>query len=147
MTFAINEHYQVLEHSGDLAILAWGDDFVSALSHASLSLVDQVVPLEGIAGVERVEFVVMDEDEGRRVVSLLNEIIYLMNVRRWLPCRVIRMTQCQGKGCSELQVILAGESADPARHAFKYDVKAATFHNLDIRREEGRVTIRFVCDL
>jgi SHS2 domain-containing protein len=147
MKHDIKSRYKVIEHSGDLALMSWGSDYLEALGNASLCLTDQVVGLLHVEPMEQLSFSIFGDDERTRTIGLLNEIIYLIFVKRWLPCGVKRLTHCQSKGCSELQVILAGESADLARHTYKYDIKAVTYHGFEVLEEAGRVTIRFVCDL
>ena len=64
-------------------------------------------------------------------------------------CRggVRTVQQCGRHGCRELEAVLVGEPVDAARHEFKYDVKAVTYHGFEVEREDERTMIRFVCDL
>jgi SHS2 domain-containing protein len=143
----MDKRFRAAEHSGDLAIEAWGVDELEALANASLGLVAQIIPIETIEAREQFPLWVQDADEDRRAIAYLNEIIYLIFTKRWVPCSVKQMKLCNSSGCNELQVILGGEPLDAARHELKYDIKAVTFHEFRITRETGQVSIYFVCDL
>ena len=108
---------------------------------------DQIVPLEAIGEREERSVVVEGEDDTARIIAFLNELLYLVYVQKWLPRRVRTLQQCGKHGCRELEAVLLGEPLDPARHEFKYDVKAVTYHDFEVVREGKQTIIRFVCDL
>jgi len=139
--------YQVIDYSGDIKILARGGDCLEALANASRGLVNQIVSLDQIAELEEVPITVTGEDETGRFIALLNELLYLVYTRHWLPKRVRVLRQCTMKDCTELEATLAGEPFDPARHEIKYDIKAVTYHDFLVRTEGDVTTIEFVCDL
>ena len=139
--------YQILEHSGDLRILAQGENYVEALAHASLGLLSQIVPRETVEEVSELPIKVTGETDQERALAFLNELLYLAYARRWIPKRVKHLTQCSRKNCLELEGTLVGEPVDPRRHEFRYDVKAVTYHDFKLEQIPGRTTIEFVCDL
>ncbi|RPH93375.1 archease [candidate division KSB1 bacterium] len=137
----------LLEHSGDLMFQARGANYLEALANASIGLVHQIIPVDSIREAEERELTIAGDDETSRTVAFLNELLYFVNGRLWLPRRVRTLTQCSKKSCSELYAVLAGEPVDPARHIFKYDIKAVTYHEFAIRREDNLTMIQFLCDL
>jgi SHS2 domain-containing protein len=40
-----------------------------------------------------------------------------------------------------------GEPLDLARHGYKVEIKAVTYHEMKITQEKGTVTVRFLLDL
>ena len=46
-----------------------------------------------------------------------------------------------------LKAVVRGEKIDYDKHEIKTDVKAATYHDLHIRKEEGRYVVRMILDL
>lgn len=139
--------FQVSDHSGDLKIEAWGRDCLEALAHASLALINQIVSLEQIGETEERSMIVSGDDDQSRCIAFLNELLYLVYAKHWLPGRVKLLRQCQQKGCQELEAILVGEPLDTSRHELKYDIKAVTYHDFEIQQEAQQITLRFVCDL
>ena len=139
--------YEILEHSGDLRILAHGQNFLEALAHASLGLLSQITPPQGVEEAGERPVKVSGDSDQDRAVAFLNELLFLAYGRRWIPKRVKRLSRCSRKGCRELEAMLTGEHVDPSRHEFRYDIKAVTYHDFKILEKPGETTIEFVCDL
>jgi SHS2 domain-containing protein len=139
--------FTVYDHSGDLRLVATGADFLEALANASVGLVNLLVEPATIRELEERPLRIAGDDETAQAVAFLNEVLYLASSRHWLVARVRTLTQCSRKGCRELEAIVVGEPLDPARHEFKYDIKAVTYHEFVIEKRDGITTIQFVCDL
>jgi SHS2 domain-containing protein len=139
--------YTILGHSGDLKIVGRGCDLLEALANASLGLVSQIVRLEEIEEREERAVTVRGEEPGAQAIAFLNELLFLIYGRHWLPRRVKTLTRCSRKGCTDLDAVLVGEPVDPARHLFKYEIKAVTYHEFSIETEDGITSIHFLCDL
>ncbi len=139
--------YEIIEHSGDLRIRATGRDFLQALAHASSGLMSQIAPPERVAEAQELQLAVTGDTPDEQAIAFLNELIYLAYGRHWLTKRVKRLTACTRTGCKELEAILVGEPVDPARHEFRYDIKAVTYHAFKLEQRPDKTTIEFVCDL
>lgn len=142
-----NLPYTILDHSGDLRIRAEGSDFLEALAHASIGLLSQIVPPDTVNEANERPISVIGHDQPEQALAFLNELLFLAYGRHWLPRRVKRLTSCGRTGCTELDGTLTGEPVDPQRHEFRYDIKAVTYHDFRIERQDGRTIIEFVCDL
>ncbi|HEY3296804.1 MAG TPA: archease [bacterium] len=147
MSDALATSYRIEDHSGDFKLEAWGRDCLEALASASQGLVQQIVSLDQIEEREQLPVTVRGDDQAERLIAFLNELLYLVYTRHWLPRRVKLLRQCSQKDCTELEAVLTGEPLDAARHEVKYDIKAVTYHNFQIREEGGITTLEFVCDL
>jgi SHS2 domain-containing protein len=140
-------HVSILEHSGDLEFRARGRDFFEALANASAAMIGQIVPLERIEDREEIPITAEGGDEPAQAVAFLNELLFLVYARRWLPHRVRTLTRCWRQGCNQIEATVVGEPWDPNRHPSKYEIKAVTYHDLSVSQEGGVTTIQFVCDL
>jgi SHS2 domain-containing protein len=139
--------YTILDHSGDLRIKAEGENFLEALAHASCGLLSQITSPDTVQEANERPIVVTGESQSEQALAFLNELLFLAYGRHWLPKRVKWLTLCAQKGCLELEGTLTGETVDPSRHEFKYDIKAVTYHDFKIEQINGRTMIEFVCDL
>ena len=139
--------WQVKEHSGDLRISAYGCDNWEALAHASYALVAQIFESAPPNERELRTISVTGDDESARFIAFLNELIFLIDARSWVPVRIKRLTTCAKSGCDRLEAVISGEPLDPSIHKMKYDVKAVTYHDFQIIVEENVVVINFICDL
>lgn len=139
--------FVILEHSGDLRIRAEGRDFLEALAHASRGLLSQIVPPEQVAEAQETPVSVAGDTAEEQAIAFLNELLFFVYGRHWLPKRVKLLKACSRAGCNELEGLLTGEPIDPTRHEFLRDIKAVTYHDFKLEEENGRTIIEFVCDL
>jgi SHS2 domain-containing protein len=140
--------FSIQDHSGDLKICSHGEDYLEAIANASRGLVSQIVPLESISEQEERAISVPGDDETEQVVAFLNELLFLVYSRHWLPARVRRLSRCSQTGCKTLEAILVGEPVDRMRHEFRYEIKAVTYNEFAVCHvPNGGITIQFVCDL
>jgi SHS2 domain-containing protein len=139
--------FTILEHSGDLRISATGTDFLEALAHASLGLLSQVTNSTDVKEAEERPISVNGDTSEDQAIAFLNELLFLAYGKHWITKRVKLLKTCQRTGCMELEGMLVGEPVDPARHEFRYDIKAVTYHGFKLEYRNGKTKIEFVCDL
>ena len=137
----------LLEHSGDLKFQSCGRDLLEALANASEGMIGTIITLATVAEREEQTLMVEAEDDPARVAAFLNELLFRVYARKWLPRRIRTLNQCKRKGCQQFEAVLAGEPFDPARHHLIREIKAVTYHELLLTAESGITTIQFVCDL
>jgi SHS2 domain-containing protein len=46
-----------------------------------------------------------------------------------------------------LEGVVRGEKLDLERHHYKVEIKAVTYHEMEITQEKGKATVRFLLDL
>jgi SHS2 domain-containing protein len=141
------QHFSILEHSGDLKLEASGSDYLEALASGVAGLMSLIVDPDSVEEREQMPVTLQGDDETSRTIGFLNEIIFLVYAKHWLPTRIKQLRLCSSKACDTLEALIAGEPFDPLRHLLKLDVKAVTYHMFSIKEQSGRCTIRFVCDL
>lgn len=139
--------FQVLEHSGDLKIRAFGESKEEALVNAVHGLLCQIMDVQTISEAESSSLKISDPDDTTRAVDFLNEVVYLIFGEHWLPKKIRRLTICGSGGCDTIKAELSGEPYDPSRHHLKLEIKAVTFHDFSIEHQSGLVRITFLCDL
>lgn len=131
--------FRELDHTADLAIEVWGEDFANLLAHAA----EAVFALEGLpeAGGERVvhEVSAHAPDRETLLVDWLNELLFL--------------SETLGEMYTAFALRLIGDSALTATvegfkgHPTKRRIKAATFYELRVDCQPGRCVARVVFDV
>jgi len=136
--------FSEIDHSGDVGIEAWGADTVAALENTTRGLfslmvrdVDKVAPR-----VERTIAVDASAD-GDMVVDWLSEVITASSTYG----EVYGAVEIRRTGPHSVRGLLRGERIDEARHALRFEVKAATYHGLAIEPRDGGCRIRVIFDL
>ena len=135
--------YRFLDHMTDAVIEAHGNSLEEAFEQAAMGLVDTMVDVAGV----RPETAIEIEAEGHDLESLLFD---------WLD-KVMLLLVADGMAMSEFTVTIdgyklkgaaKGEKLDLARHEYKVEIKAVTYHEMSVaRHDDGRVTARFLLDL
>lgn len=133
--------FELLEHTADLGIRAWGSSLPEAFEQAARGLV-RVMGIEaGLPGQRRVVKASADDEAGV-LVALLNELIWLHEAESVVFGQVEVIAVGPHAVMAEVDVVRLEEP--PAG----IGVKAATYHQLAIvERPGGGVEVRVFLDV
>ena len=120
----------IAEHSGDLRIKAYGRDEMEALAHASIALLSQIIDLDTVEQQELRNIAVEESDQNARFIAFMNELVYLVDAKHWLPVSIKRLTTCARSGCDRVEACLAGAPYDPSKHSLQLSVKSSDLPRL-----------------
>ena len=132
--------FELIEHTADVGIMAYGADVKEAFVNAARGMFSLIVEPGDIQNVEYRDIEVTAPDEESLLVTWLNELIYLFDAETMLFSRfdIIEL------GTDRLKARVYGEPADEARHTLKTGIKAATYHMVEVVRDNGvRVKVLF----
>jgi protein archease len=135
--------FETFEHTADIGLAARGRTLEELFENAALGLVDLMVDPAGLREETRLEVSVSAQDGDALLVGWLNELLYVLDARGFLPrrCRVTRISD------TDLTAELWGERVDRKRHTLRRLVKAATYHGLRVANTNGRWEARVILDL
>ncbi|HEV2118665.1 MAG TPA: archease [Candidatus Bathyarchaeia archaeon] len=139
--------YRLLEHVTDALIEAWGTTLEEAFSQAGLALFDTMLHVKRVQPKTKVEIQTNGHDEKELLYNYLEELLLLFEVKR-LALRsfvVSSITPTQAE--IRLRGNASGEPYDRAKHNGKVEVKGITYHLMEIEKQAGKVTVRFLLDL
>lgn len=132
--------FREIEHPADLALSIWGRTEEEMLTQGAAAVVDRLTEGAPVDDVEerRVELSALDRED--RLVRFLNEVIVLAIVEGFLVARAEVRLRDDG-----LSAVLRGE---PRAHGkIAAELKSATYHDLRITDDEGRVSSLVVIDV
>jgi SHS2 domain-containing protein len=134
--------YREIDHSGDVGIEAWGKTPARLFENATLGLLSLVATGPVGVSVKR-ELVVHAERPSDLLVAWLGEVILAAATHGevYSGVRVDVIDDCNVRG------VVAGERIDTARHALRFDVKAATYHGLVFEETDDGYHARVIFDL
>jgi SHS2 domain-containing protein len=133
----------------DAIIEAYGSTLEEAFENAALAVCDTMIDLKSVA--PRNEFKL--SAKGNDLYSLLFD--WLDQVMLFLVADRIAMSQFSVKinhhnkneGDYLLEGTARGEPLDLDRHHYKIEIKAVTYHEMEIKHEKGIFTTKFLLDL
>ncbi|HKX12701.1 MAG TPA: archease [bacterium] len=135
--------YRVIDHTGDLGVEVEAPDFAELIRQASLALTDTLVDLKSVGAGRTARWTVEAGSEEGLLVAQLQEILFRMDAEGMVFSDFkIDPISARSLGC-----IATGEPLDRERHGFKTEIKAVTYHGLEIETREGKKIVRIIFDV
>ena len=136
--------YKYLEHSTDAFIEVRAKNLEEAFSVAGKSVVETIIDSNNIQEIEEKNIKV----EGRNLLNLLYNWLEEIVTITIADGFAIRNFSVNIKKNKEYQIIsnISGEKLDIKKHNFKVEIKAPTFHLMEIE-ENDEITMRYLLDL
>jgi len=135
--------FELTEHTADVGVRAWGPRREDVFAEAARGMLTLVCDPATVAARERYELAVEAPDECLLLAAWLNELLYFVEGRGVVfsgdfELRLAASEPAAGVGAQrELRAHAGGEPRDPARHAVRGAVKAATLHRLSFEAVPG----------
>lgn len=132
------ERYILVDHTADMMVKAFGSTLEECFANAAYALFDQTVDLSNIGTSEKTEFRVTGIDDEDRLYSLLSELLFIED------CDNLILKEFEVSFDGDDVVCRArGETLDRTRHRVRSEVKAVTYHMMEIDRDTPSVTVLF----
>ena len=123
--------FQILEHTGEIGVLAHGETLEQAFSNAAKGMFSFMVKLRAVEEREMRQVEADAPDMEALLVAWLNELILQFEV----DGMVFKRFHIQEMKDTYLKALCYGEKLDIQRHRFVIGPKAATYHMLEVREE------------
>lgn len=136
-------HCETFDHTADIGLAAEADSLAELMAALAEGLADVICDRAQLAVAERRRITVEAEDTEALAVDFLSAVLSAIEVDRFLVAAV----DVPRADANSLTAELGGEPYDPARHELKTEVKAVTYHQLEVAREGDRWTGRVILDL
>jgi SHS2 domain-containing protein len=135
--------FEIIDHTADMGIVAYGTDVEELFSNAALALFSLITEPERIEEKLHLDLEISSEGRDSLLVEWLNELIYLFDVKHILFNRfdIGSLTH------NDLKATCYGENFDPMRHKIKRGVKAATYHMLRLEKNGGGYKSQIIFDI
>lgn len=130
--------FEVIDHTADVGIIVRGRTLPELFAHAAEGMMSFLIPPEAVQRQARRSVAAEAEDLPGLLIAWLNELLVLLNADTFVPAAF----EVTDVGDRRVTAGVWGEPVDPSRHHFRLDVKAATYHQLYVRKDgfwEARV--------
>ncbi len=135
---------QYLEHTTDAFILVTAPSLTDAFTLAGQSVVDTTLDKKTIEEKEQRTLEVSGKDLKYLLFNWLEEVNYQLITEGFAIARF--SLDISKNSTYELKSTIFGEPINLKKHHFKMEIKAPTFHMMEIK-QNGQVTMRFLLDL
>lgn len=126
--------FELLDHTADVAVRAWGERPHDVFEQAALGMANLIYDVRAVAPREERHITLGGLEPELTLAAWLNEILYLIEAEAFLG-HEFRVHECASHDeARPFAASIRGE-ADPAHvHRTRAIVKAATLHDISVRR-------------
>ena len=137
------ERYSVFDHEADIGIEVYGSSMEEIFKNSAYALFSILVGDTVLESEKKgVEKKIEVKGDGELLISFLNELLFLWETEG----AIVKEVSAEIEG-ETLKADLLVIPFDPQIHSVKKEVKAATYHNFEIRKVGSRYVARIVLDV
>lgn len=125
----IKRPYQLIDHTADFGIHVYGSDSKDLFANAAWALFDIITEIDQLAGLDSCHIEISGDDWSDLMVNWLREILYLWNGKE----RLVKKVWIQSLSETELAATAEFDPFNPHRHIIKTEIKAVTYHQIQVK--------------
>jgi SHS2 domain-containing protein len=135
--------YEQIPHTADIALRIYGKDLAGLFANAAFGMFDVIADLEGLKTPLTIDINVEAPSREELLISWLDELLYTFYTKG-IIFRTFDIAFCDGK---KLVAKACGRNVSDNRNRLKTEIKAATFHDLEIKETKEGLTVDIVFDV
>ena len=137
--------YRFLDHMTDAVIEAYGETLEEAFENAAKGVNNTMVDLKTVRPTQEIKIKAEGHDPYSLLFDWLDKVMLLL-VADGVVMSELSVKIRRSNGYS-LEGVAKGEKLNLDRHHYKVEIKAVTYHEMEISQEKGKSTVRFLLDL
>ena len=135
--------YRIIEHTADFGIHVYGRDINRLFANAAHALFDQITDVRILEGKVENKIRVSGDDWPDLMVNWLRELLCLWTVED----RLVKDVDITNLSEYSLRAIVTGDPYDQNRHSIKEEIKAVTYHQIDVHQGPSGWEARIIFDV
>jgi SHS2 domain-containing protein len=135
--------YRLIDHTADLGIEVDGANIENLFESAAMSMFDLIWDVE-TTGVKIEKMILVDGDDwSDLMINWLRELLYL-----WSGGNLL-MEELEIISFNEYSILSRAQMIrfDPKHHRIKKDIKAVTYHGLEVKQTDAGWTVTVIFDV
>jgi len=138
--------FETFEHKADIGIRGFGKSLEEAFGECAKAMFSVVADLEKVEAVEAKYVRAEAENRESLLVAFLNELLFLHDSEE-MVFKKFELSIGKNGEKLELNGKAFGEKTDKERHGIKSGVKAASYHQLKVGKENARFVAQCIVDV
>ena len=139
----MTRNYRLIDHTADFGLEIWGDDETALFEEAAKALFDLISDPAAFKADHSRSVEVKGDDWPDLMVNWLRELLYMFNGEE----QIVGNVAVTAINETRLQATVASDDFDPQRHDIKTEIKAVTYHQIDVGPCEGGWRARVIFDI
>ena len=145
------KNYEYFDVTADIGFYAYGDTLDKAYENAGKAMFNVVTDIDNVKNKESREFEIVSEDLVSLLYDYLDELLFLQDTEFLFFSQFdVKIEKIDDDSFDnyKLNCKAYGEEINWDIHAHRSEVKAVTFHQMDVSKEEdGGFKLRAILDL
>jgi SHS2 domain-containing protein len=138
---------QEIDHTGDIGLQVMAPSLEALFERAALGTFYVLADLSAVRAEDETAITVEGRDREALMVRWLSELNYRHTVDDLLFCDVTVDSVSETDDGLTLTGTARGEPLDPDRHTVYTEIKAITFHGLDVRETDDGWAVQVIFDM
>ncbi|RMG73677.1 MAG: archease [Nitrospirae bacterium] len=139
----MDKDFEILDISGDVGLRVFGENLERLFINSARGLYHLITENSQIKPQRAVDVNVYADTLDGLLVGWLNELIFQFDTYGFLGADV----EIKSLSENRIEATLFGEDFDPARHERGLLIKAATYHNVKIEKQNGLWSVEVIFDI
>ena len=137
------KRFEILDHTADIGLIVYGDDLKALFENAGEAFFHLITGLRKVKRRIERRINIRGESLERLMVDWLSELLYFHDVDNLL----FKGFKVESVGEDGLKAVVKGEPFQEGVHVIKTEVKAVTYHQIEVRQEKERWRAQIIFDL
>ncbi|NQU95312.1 MAG: archease [Candidatus Omnitrophica bacterium] len=135
--------YEQIPHTSDIALRVYGKDLKELFANAAYGMFDIIADLEGLKESVSIDVSLKAPSKEELLVSWLDELLYSFYTKGIIFFKF----DIDSINKEELVAKAHGRHVGENRNRLKSEIKAATYHDLEIKEERDGLNVQIVFDV
>ena len=134
--------YEIFDHTADVGIIVRGKRVEELFEKAAYGMFDIITEVDKVEPVGKYRIQVKSPTLEDLLVDFLSELLYVFSTEYFVMCDFNVRISRDEEGYT-LNGIALGEPFDLKKHGIKIEIKAVTYHELELNVEKGYAKVLF----
>jgi SHS2 domain-containing protein len=139
----MKRRFEILDHTADIGLIVYGENLRVLFENAGEAFFHIITDLRKVRRRVEKRIDIKGESLDRLMVDWLSELLYLHDVESLL----FKGFKVDSVGEGGLKAIVKGEPFQEGIHVIKTEVKAVTYHRIEVRQNNGHWRAQVILDL
>lgn len=125
--------YEIIDHTADIGLRARGRDLAELFANAAYGMFDILADLKNVQAEQKLTINLKAPNIEELFLSWLRELLYQYNSKEI----ILKQFSIDKLTSQMLSAEVKGEKLDPSKHSLKKEIKAVTYHQLEVKQVKG----------
>ena len=136
--------YEILDHTADIFVKSYGSTLAEAFEHAAVGMFDQIYPTQEVKPIGEFQVDLQNDDIEQLLVECLSELLFIHETQKVVFAKFkVNLDEKNNELVSQAY----GENIDPGKHEIANEIKAVTYHMLEIGQEDENYFVKVLLDI